>query len=85
MTQIQKHGKNLREGCWYRIVEIDPHDPDPSLKVGDEVLCAAEKAGCVDPENHEDDGMGTQWFADFDGEAYRTLITEIALIPGKRS
>lgn len=82
-----KQGRNLREGCYYIITEIDPHDPNPSLKVGDEVLCATEKPGCIDPENHESDGMGTQWFADFgdigDGEqAYRTLVNGVAFSRG---
>ena len=77
-----KSGKNLRAGAHYVITEIDPHDPNPSLKVGDIVLCAAEKPGCIDPENHLEDGMGTEWFADFasdeDGGAYRTLVTGVA-------
>ncbi len=46
------------------------------------VLCAVEKPGCIDPENHESDGMGTQWFADFDpsaedGGVYRTLVNGV--------
>jgi hypothetical protein len=77
------HGQDLITGRYYRIIEIDPHDPDPSLKVGDVVRCAAQEPGCIDPENVENDGMGTQWFADYDarwddGEgAYRTLVTEV--------
>jgi hypothetical protein len=79
------HGQDLREGCWYVITRIDPHDPNPSMKVGDVALCAAERPGCLDPENHESDGMGTQWFADFgvndDGdEAYRTLVNGVVFL-----
>ena len=79
-----KNGAHLREGCWYVITDIDPNDPNPSLKAGTRLLCAAERAGCIDPENHEDDGMGTQWFADFDKEegAYRTLVTGVAYLSG---
>jgi hypothetical protein len=55
-----KNGENLREGCWYVITDIDPDDPDPSLSEGDEILCAEAKPGCVSPENHNLDGMGTQ-------------------------
>lgn len=81
------NGKNLLPGHLYRIVELDPHDPNPSLKVGDLVRCAAETKGCIDPENHESDGMGTQWFADFgeieDGEqAYRTLVNGVVFVAG---
>lgn len=82
-----KQGENLVVGNWYRIVEIDPHDPDPSLKVGHVLECKAEAAGCIDPENHADDGMGTQWFADYgpaddDEVAYRTLVTRVELFRG---
>lgn len=78
-----EYGKNIRVGCWYRIVEIDPHDPSPSMRAGDMLLCAPERPGCVDPENHESDGMGTQWFADYNGDdAYRTLITELEFVRG---
>lgn len=89
-----KNGENLREGCYYRITEIDPHDPEPSMQVGAIVLCAKERAGCIDPENHEHDGMGTQWFADYslyeegDGEyefAYRTLVTGLEFVSAPRS
>jgi hypothetical protein len=78
-----RYGESLIPSHWYRIVEIDPHDPDPTLKVGDVVRCAEEEPGCLDPENHQNDGMGTQWFADYDENwnegdgAYRTLITEL--------
>lgn len=76
-------GTDLTPGRWYRITEIDPHDPEPSLKVGDVVLCAEGKPRCIDPENHEDDGMGTQWFADYEADvgddsgAYRTLVNGV--------
>lgn len=82
-----ENGQDLVVGSIYRITEIDPNDPDPSLKVGALVRCAPEQAGCIDPENHESDGMGTQWFADFgdvedeeDGPAYRTLVTGVELV-----
>jgi hypothetical protein len=84
-----KNGENLVVGCLYRITQIDPHDPSPSLRVGALVRCAPEQAGCIDPENHESDGMGTQWFADFgdlevedDGPAYRTLVTGLEFVRG---
>lgn len=74
-------GQNLTPGSYYRITEIDPSDPDPSLKVGDVVLCAGERAGCISPTNHESDGMNTQWFADYDGEeAYRTLVNGVEFV-----
>lgn len=82
------NGKNLIPGALYRIVEIDPHDPDPSLNVGVLVRCESEKAGCIDPENHESDAMGTQWFADFgetdddDGPTYRTLVNGVDFVSG---
>jgi len=85
-----KDGETLREGCYYRILEIDPHDPDPSMRVGAIVLCAAERPGCIDPESHEDDGMGTQWFADYslndDGEfTYRTLVNGLEFVSEPRA
>lgn len=79
-----RHGEDLVAGHWYRIVEIDPHDRDPSLKVGDLLMASGElRPGFIDPENHAADGMGTQWFADFGGgageddDAYRTLVNEL--------
>lgn len=86
-----ENGKNLLPGCLYRITEIDPHDPNPSLRVGALVRCEAEKPGCIDPENHESDGMGTQWFADFgdieddDDGAYRTLVNGVEFVSGPES
>ncbi len=78
-----KVGSNLWLGRRYRILEIDPSDPDPSLKVGDMVLCAAQTKGCIDPENHEGDGLETQWFADYDEAegVYRTLVTRVEFVP----
>lgn len=87
-----KSGENLRVGDWYRIVELDPSDPNPSLKEGHVLECKAETAGCIDPENHLEDGMGTEWFADYgpvpdvepgdDGMAYRTLVTKVEFVRG---
>lgn len=85
---LKKSGQNLREGSWYRIVEIDPTDPSPSLKVGDVLLCKALTPGCIDPENHVEDGMGAEWFADYhfdpeeDDGAYRTLLTKVEFVRG---
>ena len=80
-SNMVKSGENLREGAWYRIVELDPSDPNPSLKVGDVLECKAQTAGCIDPENKLDDGMGAEWFADYDNvEAYRTLVTKVELV-----
>lgn len=78
----KKSGTNLRPGSYYRILELDPHDPHPSLNVGAIVLCAAECKGCIDPENHLDDGMGTEWFADYSKRsgAYRTLVNAVEFI-----
>ena len=36
-------GTKLKPGCFYRIVEISPADPDPTLRVGDVVHCEAGK------------------------------------------
>jgi hypothetical protein len=72
-------GKNLTPGRYYRITKIDPGDPNPSLRVGDVVLCAAATAGCIDPEQHISDGMGTEWFADYDiaEGSFGTLINGV--------
>jgi hypothetical protein len=46
-------------------------------------MCSPElKPGFLDPDNHEADGMGTQWFADYhdiegDYGGYGTLIKEL--------
>lgn len=80
-----KSGEDLIVGQWYRIVQVDPKDANPSLKAGHVLQCKPETVGCIDPENHLADGMGTEWFADYgpapdgdDGEvAYRTLVTKV--------
>jgi len=76
-------GQHLTPGCYYRITELDPSDFAPSLHVGDVVLCAAERAGCIDPVNHEADGMGTQWFADLSSDeevGFQTLVNGVELV-----
>lgn len=76
------NGENLRLGCLYRIVEIDPSDLNPSLRVGDLIRCDASKSGCIDPENHESEGLNTQWFADYnesDG-SFRTLVNGVEFV-----
>ncbi len=81
-TQVPK-GQNLILGRHYRITEIDPSDPEPSLKVGDVVLCAEARSGCIDPENHARDGFGTQWFADLslnEEIGFLTLVNGVELV-----
>jgi hypothetical protein len=74
-------GLALTVGSWYRITQIDKTDPNPSLKVGDVIECQLEKPGCIDPENRLGEGMGVEWYADFDGEeAYRTLVTGVQFV-----
>lgn len=89
-----KSGKNLEVGSWYRIVELDPGDPNPSLRVGHVLECKPKAAGCIDPENVLKDGMGTEWFADFgpaadaepgDEDAFRTLVTKVEFVRGAAS
>jgi hypothetical protein len=72
-----KSGATLQVGRWYRITEIAPSDPNPTQKVGDVLQCAAEKPGCIDPDNHLSDAMGVEWFADLLGadDGFGTLVT----------
>lgn len=74
-----KQGTTLVIGRWYRITVIDPTDPDPSLKVGDIVRCAEMEKGCIDPESMISDGMGVEWFADYDARegSFRTLVNDV--------
>jgi hypothetical protein len=83
-TEVPK-GQDLTPGRWYRITELDPADFAPSLHVGDVVLCAAERAGCIDPVNRQSDGMGTQWFADLSSDedvGFQTLVNGVELVEG---
>jgi hypothetical protein len=71
-------GTKLKPGCFYRIVEISPADPDPTLRVGDVVHCEPQKRRALDP-----DPDGVLWFADYQGpgEGYGTLITGLEELP----
>ena len=73
-------GQNLEEGAWYRITEIAESDPSPTLSEGDVVRCVSERAGCIDPKNVSSDDMGVEWFADYNGEAFGTLIVGLELV-----
>ncbi len=76
-------GADLIPGKWYLITELDPLDFAPSLCVGDVVLCAPERVGCIDPTNHESDGMGTQWFADLSSDeevGFQALVNGVELV-----
>ena len=77
-TKPIPRGQDLIEGRYYRITEIDPTDPSPTMKVGDVVLCADWRAGCIDPEWQEDTGCR---FADAQGDdGYGTLVNGVELV-----
>jgi len=75
-------GTTLTPGHWYRITEIGA-DPDPSLQVGDVVMCADEEPRCVWSQPVGSDGMGAEWFADYDASSgtYRTLVNGLEEAP----
>ncbi len=72
-----RRGSVLKPGRWYRITQIDPSDPEPSLKVGDVIRCSGDPG--VRELSHEwYPDFGGCWFADLDGptcEGFGTLIT----------
>lgn len=84
MSSVAPSGTTLTVGRYYRITLIDPADIDPSLKGGDVVLCAANTPGCIDPESMVNDGLGTEWFADYDAAngAFRTLVNGVEEVDG---
>ncbi len=69
--------KDLIQGKYYRITKISDSDPNPTLKVGDVVLCKEMTAGCIDPEYRSDYGIGVPYFADYDGGIFNTLIESV--------
>jgi hypothetical protein len=77
-----RRGTTLTPGKWYRITKIAPGDPEPSLAVGDVLLCSADPG----PRELEADWhpeFGGQWFADLRPEegGFGTLIAGLVEVP----
>jgi len=81
VPQIRR-GATLTPGKWYRITEIDPKDPEPSLAVGDVVRCSVDP-GPRELSHEWYPDFGGSWFADLqEGEAgFGTLITGLVEVP----